>query len=47
MECLNVRGCSDVVKRDEIGHMFEEYRLDILGLNESKLMREREMSFGG
>ena len=41
---LNVRGCSEVEKRDE---MFEECRLDILGLSETKLRREGEMSFWG
>ena len=34
-------------KRDEIGHMFEECRLDILFLSEIKLRGEGEMSFGG
>ena len=35
--CLNVRGCNEVEKGDEIGSMFEECKLDILGLNETKL----------
>ena len=35
--CLNVRGCNEVEKRDEIGSMFEECKLDILGLSETKL----------
>ena len=34
-------------KRDEIGSMFDECKLDILGLSESKLRGEGELSFGG
>ena len=35
--CLNVRGCNEVEKRAEIGSMFEEFKLDILGLSETKM----------
>ena len=45
--CLNVKGCNAVEKRDEIGSMFEEWRLDILSLSETKLTGEEELSFGG
>ena len=38
--CLNTKGCNEVEKRDEIGNMFEKYKLDILGLSETKLMGE-------
>ena len=34
-------------KKDEIGSMFEECKLDILGLSETKLREEGELSFGG
>ena len=47
MGCLNVRGCNELEKRDEIGRMFAKCKLDILGLSEKKLRREGEMSFGG
>ena len=33
-------------KRDEIGRMFEECKLDVLGLSKTKLRGEGEMSFG-
>ena len=33
-------------KRDEIGSMFEECKLDILGLSEKKLRVEGELSNG-
>ena len=37
MGCLNVRGCGEVEKRDEIGCTFEERKLDVLSLSETKL----------
>ena len=45
--CLNVRGYNEVEKRALIGSMFEEYKLDILGLSETKLRGEGALSFGG
>ena len=33
VECLNVKGCSEVEKKDKIGFMFEECSLDILCLS--------------
>ena len=47
MRCLNVMGCNGVEKRDEIGCMFEECQLDILGLSQTKMRGEGEMSFRG
>ena len=35
--CLNVRGYNVVKKRNEIGSMFEEFKLNILDLSEKKL----------
>ena len=46
ISCLNVRGCNEVEKRHEIGSMFEECKLDILGLSETELRGERVLSFG-
>ena len=45
MGFLSVRGCNEIEKRDKIGRMFKECRLDLLGLSETKLRREIEMSF--
>ena len=42
-----MRGCNEVEKRDEIQSMFEECKLDILGLSETKLREVGELSFGG
>ena len=47
IDCLNVRCCNEVEKRDEIGSMFEDCKLDILGLSEIKLREEEELNFGG
>ena len=43
--CLNVRVCNEMEKRGEIGSMFEVCKLDILGLIETKLRGEGELSF--
>ena len=37
MGTLNVRGCNEVEKKYKIGLMFEECKLDILVLSETKL----------
>ena len=34
---MNVRGINEDLKREEVGLMFEEKRLDVLGLTETKL----------
>ena len=39
--CLNERDCNEVEKRGELGSMFEECKLDILGLSE-RVLRGRE-----
>src|SRR5678815_4689726 len=44
--CMNVRGVNEDLKREEVGLMFEEKRLDVLGLTETKLKGKREMEFG-
>src|SRR5678815_194455 len=44
--CMNVRGVNEDLKREEVGLMFEEKRLDVLGLTETKLKGKREMDFG-
>ena len=45
--CLKERGRNEVEKRDEIGNMFEECKLDILGLSETNFREEGEFNFGG
>src|SRR5678816_1421047 len=44
--CMNVRGVNEDLKREEVGLMFEEKRLDVLGITETKLKGKREMDFG-
>ena len=41
-----MRGCSEVEKRIEIGLMFEDFRLDILGLSATTFKRKEEMCLG-
>ena len=44
---LNVRGCGvNEVKQGMIGKMFEERRLDVLALSETKLRGKGEVTFG-
>ena len=43
MGCLNM---SEVERRDEIGCMFEECTLEILGFTETKLRGKGYISFG-
>ena len=42
-----MRRCNEVEKRDEIGSMFEECNLDILGLSETKLGGRESLVLGG
>ena len=35
--CLNVRGCGEVDKREEVEYVFVERKLDVLVLSETKL----------
>ena len=45
--CLNVRGCSTIEsKRCEIGSMFVERKMDVLGLCETKMKGKGEAEFG-
>src|SRR5678816_2370624 len=44
--CMNVSGVNEDLKREEVGLMFEEKRLDVLGITETKLKGKREMNFG-
>ena len=45
--CLNVRGCSTIEnKRCEIGCMFEERKMDVLALCETKVKGRGEIAFG-
>ena len=45
--CLNVRGCSTLEsKRCEIGDMFQNRRMDVLALSETKMKGKGEVAFG-
>ena len=44
--CLNVRGCGAVVRRCEIGKLFESCNLDVLAINETKMKGCEEVMFG-
>ena len=45
--CLNVRGCSTIEsKRCEIGRVFVERKMDVLGLCETKMKGKGEAEFG-
>ena len=43
---LNVRGCNDVRKREEIGRLFERREMDVLAMSETKLRGRGEVMFG-
>ena len=43
---LNVRGCNDPRKREEIGRLFERRELDVLAMSETKLRGRGEVMFG-
>lgn len=44
--CLNVRGVNEDMKKVEVGMMFQERKLDILGVTETKLKGKKEVEFG-
>src|SRR5678815_5169384 len=44
--CMNVRGVNEYLNREDVGLIFEERRLDVLGITETKLKGKREMDFG-
>ena len=44
--CLNVQGCNDPAKRECVGRLFEERKLVVLVLSETKLKGTGEKNFG-
>ena len=36
VECINIKCCGECEKMEKIQYMFEEMKLDMLGLNETK-----------
>ena len=44
--CLNVRGCGDEGKREEIGNLFQRRNFDVLALSETKLKGRGQVKFG-
>ena len=43
---LNVRGCNNARKREEIGRLFESRGMDVMAVNETKLRGRGEVMFG-
>ena len=46
MNCMNVRGCNQVWKRERIGMLFQERRMDVFALSETKLRGSGEYQMG-
>jgi exonuclease III len=44
--CLNVRGCGNEVKREQIGRVLIDRKMDVMVLSETKLKGKGEIKFG-